>query len=149
MVRESWVQSQVASYQRLEKWYLIPPCLTLSKIRYVSRVKLSNSGKEIAPSPTPWCSSYWKGNLLVALDYGCQLYLLIYIDRSITFRCVKIQLASSKIWTRITPLTVYLSICLSFFINLSDEEAKLGILPYNNKRLIYKTKLILILKNKQ
>ena len=28
------------------------------------------------PSPTPWCSSYWKGTLLVALDYDRQLYLL-------------------------------------------------------------------------
>ena len=52
----------------------------LSNIRYVSRVKWSNPGKGVAPFPTPWCSSYWKGSLLVALDYGCQLYLLyIYI----------------------------------------------------------------------
>ena len=27
------VQSQVKSYQRLKKWYLMPPCLTLSIIR--------------------------------------------------------------------------------------------------------------------
>ena len=33
------VLSQLASYQRLQKWYLIPPCLTLSNIRYVSRIK--------------------------------------------------------------------------------------------------------------
>ena len=25
-----WVQSQVMSYQRLKKWYLMLPCLTLS-----------------------------------------------------------------------------------------------------------------------
>ena len=36
---ETWVQSQVESYQRLKKWYLMPPCLTLSIIRYGSRVK--------------------------------------------------------------------------------------------------------------
>ena len=58
MVRETWVQSQVASYQRLQKLYLIPPCLTLSNIKYVSRVKWSNPGKGVAPSSTPWCSSY-------------------------------------------------------------------------------------------
>ena len=34
-------------------WYLI-----LSNIRYVSRVKWSNPGKGVVPSPTPWCSSY-------------------------------------------------------------------------------------------
>ena len=33
------------------KWYLIPPCLTLSNIRYVSRVKRSNQGKGVASSP--------------------------------------------------------------------------------------------------
>ena len=60
--------------------YLIPPCLTLSNIRYISRVKWRNLGKGVAPSPTPWCSSYWKGSLLVALDYGHQLYFIyIYI----------------------------------------------------------------------
>ena len=52
------------------KWYLIPPCLTLSIIRYGSRVKWSNPGNGVAPSPTPWCSSYRKGSLRVTLDYG-------------------------------------------------------------------------------
>ena len=56
---------------------MIPPCLTLSIIRYVSRVKWSNPGKGVAPSPTPRCSNYWKGCFRVALDYGSQLYLLI------------------------------------------------------------------------
>ena len=36
-------------YQRLKKWYLMPPCLTLSIIRYGSRVKQSNPGKEQRP----------------------------------------------------------------------------------------------------
>ena len=40
---------------------------------------LSNKDKcinllKVAPSPTPQCSSYRKGSLLVALDYGRQLY---------------------------------------------------------------------------
>ena len=30
-----WGQSQVKSYQRLKNWYLIPPYLTLSIVRYV------------------------------------------------------------------------------------------------------------------
>ena len=46
------------------KWYLIPPFLTLSIIRHLSRVKWSNPGERVAPSPTPQCSSYWKGSLL-------------------------------------------------------------------------------------
>ena len=58
------VQSQIESYQSLKKWYLMPLCLTLSIIRYVSRVKWSNPGKGVALSPTPQCRSYWKGNLV-------------------------------------------------------------------------------------
>ena len=60
IARETWVQSQVVSYQRLKKWYLMPPYLTLSIIRYGSRVKWSNPGKGVAPSPTPWCSKLSK-----------------------------------------------------------------------------------------
>ena len=58
---------------KTQKWYLIPPCLTPSNIRYVSRVKWNNQRKGVAPSPTPWCSSYWRGSLLVTLNYGGQL----------------------------------------------------------------------------
>ena len=38
----------------------------------------SHQRKRIAPSLTPQCSSYWKGNLRINLYYGCQLYLLTY-----------------------------------------------------------------------
>ena len=75
---KTWVQSQVQSYQRLKKWYLILPCLTLSSISYWSRIKWSNPKKGVAPSPTLWCSSYRKGSLRVILNYGHQLYLLPY-----------------------------------------------------------------------
>ena len=84
MARETRVQSQVVSYQKLKKWYLIILCLTLSIIRYVSRVKWSNPGEGIAPSSTPRCSSYWIGSLRVALDYGRQLYLYYNITCLIT-----------------------------------------------------------------
>ena len=84
MVRETCVRSQVESNQRLKKWYLIPPCLTLSNIRHVSRVKWGNPGKGVAPSPTPRCSSYWKGGLLVALDY---VHIYIYVCVCV---CVKL-----------------------------------------------------------
>ena len=64
-------------HTRLLKWYLIYSCLTLSNIRYVSRVKWRNPEKGVAPSPTPRCSSYWKEKLLVPLIYGHQLLLTI------------------------------------------------------------------------
>ena len=62
----------------LKKWYLIPLCFTLSNIRFVLRTKWSNPGKGVVPFPTPRCSSYLKGSLLVALNYGCQLYFTYY-----------------------------------------------------------------------
>ena len=75
----------------------MPPSLTLSIIRYGLWVKWSNPGKEIAPSSTPWCSSYRKGNLQVTLDYGCQLFLyscftrvFLYLFRIKNFEYVKI-----------------------------------------------------------
>ena len=38
--------------------------------------KVEQSREGVAPSPTPWCSSYRKGSLRVTLDYGRQqLYL--------------------------------------------------------------------------
>ena len=61
MIREIGVQTQVKSYQRLKKGFLMPPCLALSTIRWGSRVKWSNPGNRVAPSPTPRCSCYWKG----------------------------------------------------------------------------------------
>ena len=40
--------------------------------------KVEHSRESVAPSPTPWCSSYWKGSLLVALNHSRQLYFYIY-----------------------------------------------------------------------
>ena len=47
------------------------------KVRIKGKVKQSREG--VAPSPTPWCSSYRKGSLRVTLDYVRQLYLLTYL----------------------------------------------------------------------
>ena len=79
MVQEIGVQSQVDSYQNLKKCYLTSLWLTLSIIRYGSRVNWFIPWKEVVTSSTPWCSNYRKGNLWVNLDYGRQLYWYIYI----------------------------------------------------------------------
>ena len=85
MARETWVQSQVESYQRLKKWYLMPHCLTLSIIRYGSRIKWSDPRKRVTSPPTVWCSSYRKGSLRVILDYGRQLYFLLTYNSTTSF----------------------------------------------------------------
>ena len=68
MARETGVQSNVGSYQRLKNLYLIPLVLTLSIIRYRSRLKWSNTGKGVGPFPTSRCNSNWKGNFRVTLN---------------------------------------------------------------------------------
>ena len=65
---------------KTQKWYLMLSCLTLSNIRYISRVKWSNPSRGGAPSPTPRCSSYRKGSLQVTLNYGRQFYLLLVLN---------------------------------------------------------------------
>ena len=83
--RETEIQSLVETCQRLKKLYLIPLCLTLSIIRYISRVKWSNPGKGVAPSSIPRRTSDWKRSFRVALDYGCYLYtspLVLWVERS-------------------------------------------------------------------
>ena len=61
----------------------MPPCLTLSIIRYGSRVKWSNPGKGVAPSPTHWCSKLSKrepsGHPRLWLPTLIYFYLLLYI----------------------------------------------------------------------
>ena len=69
----------IQSASRLKKWYLMLPCLTLSIIKVWIRAKWSNPGKRVAPSPTSWCSSYWKGSLQITLDYDRQLLLYVFI----------------------------------------------------------------------
>ena len=63
---------------------MIPPCLTLSIIRYGSRVKWSNPGNGVAPSSTPWCSSYRKGSLRVTstMIANFTFYLLLQMFRA-------------------------------------------------------------------
>ena len=74
MARETGVQSQVESYQRLKKCYLISPCLTQHyKVRIKGKVEQSKE-RSSALFETPWPIWYRKGNLWVAVDDGRQLY---------------------------------------------------------------------------
>ena len=50
MAWETGVQSLVESYQRLKKWFLISPCLTLSIIRYIVVVLITKT-KQTNPIP--------------------------------------------------------------------------------------------------
>ena len=53
---------------KTKKMVLDSALLTTQQYEVRIKDKLSNPGKGVASSPTPWCSNYWKGNLRVSLD---------------------------------------------------------------------------------
>ena len=57
VVRKPLVQSQVRHTKDFKN-HTLPTCLTLSNVRYVSRVKWSNPWKGVTPCPIPLCSCY-------------------------------------------------------------------------------------------
>ena len=65
--KETGVQPQVESFQRFQKTVLGASLLNMQHYKVQIKGKWRNPGKEIAPSSTPQCSSYWKRSLRVAL----------------------------------------------------------------------------------
>ena len=84
--------------------------ILLSNMRYISRVKWSNPRKGVAPSSTPLCSSYWKRSLLVALDYGRQLYLLYLL-------CSAADAVSSGSWFIVFKVLTLNVAMIMFFLS--------------------------------
>ena len=78
MAWETEVQSQVVSYQRRKKWYLMPPCLTFSIIRYRSRVKWSNPWKGVVANEK---GAFGSPLTTVANFTFTYIYIYIYIGR--------------------------------------------------------------------
>ena len=66
MVWETWVQSQVESYQRLKKKKMLLDASLLKTQHYKVQIKgkMEQSRERSCVLPTPWCSSYRKGELL-------------------------------------------------------------------------------------
>ena len=57
-----------------QKMVLDVSLLNIQHCKVWIKVKWSNTGKGVVPSPIPWCCSYRKGSLLVTLNYSRQLY---------------------------------------------------------------------------
>ena len=53
--------------------------------------KRSNLGKEVVSSPTPQCSSYCKGRLQVALDYGQPTYITIFFCERVSMESLVVN----------------------------------------------------------
>ena len=77
------------------------------KVRIKGKVEQSRKGA--APSPTPRCSSYWKGNLRVALDYVRQLYLLFFIFGN-KLIMEMIMMKEKKLYHFILDMTLYIKV---------------------------------------
>ena len=60
---------------KIQKKVLDAVLLSTQHYKVRIKVKWINLWNGVAPSPTPWCCSYWKGSLRVTLDYSRQLYL--------------------------------------------------------------------------
>ncbi len=62
----------------LETQKMVLDASLLNTQHYKVRIKgkVDNPGKGVAPSLTPWCSSYRKWSRRVTLDYGRQLEII-------------------------------------------------------------------------
>ena len=108
----------------------------LNTQHYKVRVKWSNPGKEVAPSPTPLYSSYWKGSLRVTLDYGRQLYFYFYGTNSTLVIPLNTQQSSSYQILVIAGATVS-------SLKLEPESLKYGnCYRGSNSQLIYQSTLV-------
>lgn len=67
MVQETRVQSLVKSYQKLKKFHLMPPCLTLSRTRCESGERREMQEKNVLPSLTSQYRSQCKGTMISIL----------------------------------------------------------------------------------
>ena len=64
---------------KTQKMILDATLLSTQYYKVRIKVKWSNPGNGVAPSPTPWCSSYWKGSRQITLDYVHQLYFFFFL----------------------------------------------------------------------
>ena len=65
MAQETRVQSQLVLYQQM---VLAAPLINTQHYKAWIKDKLSDLGKGVVPSPTPWHGSYWKGSFQVTLN---------------------------------------------------------------------------------
>ena len=81
---------------KTQKMVLDASLLSTQHYKVWIKGKVEQSRKGVAPSPTHWCSSYRKGSLRVTLDYGRQLYLLLFPQ---CFGRYVLQPSSGVCWT--------------------------------------------------
>ena len=116
MARETEVQSQVKSYQRLKKWYLMPPCLALSTYKVSIKGKVEHSWK--------WSSTLPYTSSVVATEKG-----------AFESPSTKVNLLSLSLYIYIYNIYIYIYIYNPFSLllaRLTDVENIIGLnaLPF-------------------
>ena len=135
---------QVESYQRLKKWYLMRPCLTLSIIRYGSRVSGAIQGKESRPPLHLDVVSYRKGSLRVTLDYGRQLYIYWIL---IWFALVLSHINHCRSFNAKSSLYIYIFIYIYIYIEYIRFGLLLVLSHINHCRSFKKNRLYTCILN--
>ena len=74
---------------KTQKMVLDASLLNTQHYKVQIKGKVEQSWEGVAPSPTPWCSSYRKGSLQVTLDYGRQQ--LFIFTRAVTLTPIQVQ----------------------------------------------------------
>ena len=97
---------------KTEKMILDTSFLNTQHYKKRFKEKLSNPGKGVAPSPTPRCSSYWKGSFWVALNYGHQL--ILFCVCVCVCVCVHINKYTFVVWRNFLTLWIWTAIASIF-----------------------------------
>ena len=126
MVRETCVQIPGRVIPKTLKMVLDTSLLNTQRYKVRIKGKVEQSRKRSSAPLTPWCSSYWKGSLLVALDYGRQLYLRLTMSN--TFLALK-HLVGTTCTTSLYYENTLLNIKTKALVVASLLSNKSAILP--------------------
>ena len=151
MVWETWVQSQVERLPKTLKMVLDTSWLNTQEYKVCMKGKVDQSRERSSALNTPRCRNYWKGVLLVTLDYGRQLYLhqkgcpqqqmhlsiylSIYLSQIIQFWML--SLPSYEDLSLSLCLSLSVSLSLSIYLTIYLTSLPLGIINYLVRMFFY------------
>ena len=88
---------------KTQKMVLDISLLNTQHYKVPSKGKVEQSKERSSALPTPRYSSYWKGSLRAALDYGRQLYFCLYLKPYNYVQTNDYYLMRIVTWKHITP----------------------------------------------
>ena len=132
-------------YTKDLKWYLTLPCLTLSNIRYVSRVKWSNPGKELRPSQHLGIVAIEKGvfwslsTTITNFTYPCTYRYIEWVEKLLTLPSRKLLTVMKHTGspTYSSWSSIHLAERFSYFCDSFKEDLSLFSWTENFSAIIY------------